>query len=162
MFADRRISQSGCFKKTKHVEFSEKHFLPHDTYTYVCVSRGKKLLFFRKIDVLCFPETPVYVSFSNWENAITGTSKFSEKQRKKSYFYFKIKKKKKKKSSKKRYLITDYLMNILNMQLCVVQSKMLGPVNQNKKTTKWTAVWKSALLPNIRHFYCLYSIYLRY
>ena len=27
--------------------------------TYVCVSRGKKCLFFRNFDVLCFLETPV-------------------------------------------------------------------------------------------------------
>ena len=32
-------SQNGCFKKTKHANFSEKeHFLPTDTQTYMCVS----------------------------------------------------------------------------------------------------------------------------
>ena len=48
-------SQNGCFKKAKHVKISEKHtFL-----TYVCVSGGKKCMFFRNFDVLCFLETPV-------------------------------------------------------------------------------------------------------
>ena len=36
-----------------------KHFLPPDTHTYVCISGGKKYLFFGNFDVLCFPETPV-------------------------------------------------------------------------------------------------------
>ena len=35
-----------------------EHFLPPDTHTYVCVSWGKKCLFFGKFDVLCFLETP--------------------------------------------------------------------------------------------------------
>ena len=35
-------SQNGCYKKTNHAKFSEKHFLPPDTYTYICVSGGKK------------------------------------------------------------------------------------------------------------------------
>ena len=34
--------QKGCFKKTKHARFSEKHFLPPDMHTYMCVSEGKK------------------------------------------------------------------------------------------------------------------------
>ena len=36
-----------------------KHFLPPDTHTYVCVSGGKKCLFFGNFGVLCFLETPV-------------------------------------------------------------------------------------------------------
>ena len=48
-------SQSGCFKKAKHAKISEKHFLPPD----VCVSGGKKCLFFGYFGVLCFLETPV-------------------------------------------------------------------------------------------------------
>ena len=43
-------SQNGCFKKTKHVKFSEKHS---------CVSGGKKYSFFGKFDMICFLETPV-------------------------------------------------------------------------------------------------------
>ena len=35
-------SQNGWYKKTNHAKFSEKHFLPPDTYTYICVSGGKK------------------------------------------------------------------------------------------------------------------------
>ena len=48
---------NGCFKKTKHVKFSEKQvFL---ALWYACVSGGKKCLFFGKFDVLCFLGTPV-------------------------------------------------------------------------------------------------------
>ena len=36
-----------------------KHFLPHDTHTYVCISGGNKCLFSGKFGVLCFLETPV-------------------------------------------------------------------------------------------------------
>ena len=36
-----------------------EHFLSPDMHTYVCVSGGKKCLFFRKIGVLCFFVTPV-------------------------------------------------------------------------------------------------------
>ena len=36
-----------------------KHFLPPGTYTHVCVSGGKKCLFFGNFGVLCFLETPV-------------------------------------------------------------------------------------------------------
>ena len=55
-------SQNGCFKKAKHAKISEKqkHFLPPDTDTYVCVSGGKKLLFFGNFGALCFLETPVF------------------------------------------------------------------------------------------------------
>ena len=48
-------SQNGCFKKAKHAKISEKQtFL-----TPVCVSGGKKCLFFGNFGVLCFLETPV-------------------------------------------------------------------------------------------------------
>ena len=40
-------SRSRCFKKTKHVKFSEKR------------AGGKKCSFFVIFDVLCFIETPV-------------------------------------------------------------------------------------------------------
>ena len=50
-------SQNGCFKKTKHVKFSEKQIFLTPWYTRV--SGGKKNLFFGKFDVLCFLETPV-------------------------------------------------------------------------------------------------------
>ena len=36
-----------------------KHFLPPDMHTHVCVSRGKKCLFFRTFGGLCFLVTPV-------------------------------------------------------------------------------------------------------
>ena len=36
-----------------------EHFLPSDTHTYVCVSRGKKYSFFGKFGGLCFVKTPV-------------------------------------------------------------------------------------------------------
>ena len=35
-----------------------KHFLPPDTHTYVCVTGGKKCSFFGKSGVFCFLETP--------------------------------------------------------------------------------------------------------
>ena len=35
------------------------YFLPSNTHTYVCVSGGKKYLFFGKFGVLCFLITPV-------------------------------------------------------------------------------------------------------
>ena len=50
-------SQNGFFKKTKHAKFPKnEHFLPPDTHTYVCVSRGRKCSFFGKLGVLCFLE----------------------------------------------------------------------------------------------------------
>ena len=53
-------SQDKCFKKTNHAKFSEEQiFLPPDTHTYVCVSGGKKCLFFQKSSVFSFLETPV-------------------------------------------------------------------------------------------------------
>ena len=52
-------SQGGCFKKTKHTKLSKKlTFLTPDTLAQVCVSGGKKCLFFGKFGVLCFLETP--------------------------------------------------------------------------------------------------------
>ena len=36
-----------------------EHFSLSDTHTYVCVSGGKKCLFFGKFDMLCFLLTPV-------------------------------------------------------------------------------------------------------
>ena len=36
-----------------------ERFLPPDTHTYVCVSGGKKCLFFEKFGVFCFLETHV-------------------------------------------------------------------------------------------------------
>ena len=35
-----------------------QHFLPPDTYPYVCVSGVKKCSFFGKFDVLCFLKSP--------------------------------------------------------------------------------------------------------
>ena len=57
----KRESQNGFFKKTKHVKLvKNKHFLSPDTYTYVCVSGVQKRLFSRKIwRALFFVETPV-------------------------------------------------------------------------------------------------------
>ena len=58
-------SQNGCYKKTKHAKFSEKQtfltpwYAHVDTHTFVCVSGGKKCLFFRKFSGLCFVVTPV-------------------------------------------------------------------------------------------------------
>ena len=36
-----------------------KHLLPLDTHTYMCVSGGKKCLFFGNFGVLCLLKTPV-------------------------------------------------------------------------------------------------------
>ena len=36
-----------------------KHFLPPDTHTHVCVSGGKKCSFFGNFGMLCFLETPI-------------------------------------------------------------------------------------------------------
>ena len=36
-----------------------EHVLPRDKHTHVCVSGGKKFSFFGKLDLICFPETPV-------------------------------------------------------------------------------------------------------
>ena len=53
-------SQYGVSKKQRTPSFPKnKQFLPHDAHTYVCVSGGKKCLFFGKFGVLCFLETSV-------------------------------------------------------------------------------------------------------
>ena len=50
----------GVSRKPSKSNFPKnKHFLPSDTRTYVCVSGGKKCSFFGKFGVLCFLETPV-------------------------------------------------------------------------------------------------------
>ena len=47
--------QDGGNKKAKYANFSKnKHVLPPDPHTYVCVSVGKKCSFFGKFGVLCF------------------------------------------------------------------------------------------------------------
>ena len=38
-----------------------KYFLPRDTHRCVCVSRGEKYFFFRKLGVLCFLVTPALI-----------------------------------------------------------------------------------------------------
>ena len=49
-------SQKGCYKKTKHGNFSPKKiFLPPDMYEYI--SGGKKCSFFGKFGGLCFLAT---------------------------------------------------------------------------------------------------------
>ena len=50
----------GVSRKQSTVSFPKKtHFLSPDMPTYVCVSGGKKRLFFGKFGVVCFLETPV-------------------------------------------------------------------------------------------------------
>ena len=45
----------GVWRKQSPPNFLKKElFLPPDTHTYVCVSRGKRCSFFGKLDVLCF------------------------------------------------------------------------------------------------------------
>ena len=52
--------KTGVSRKQSTPNFPKnKHFLPPDTHTYVCISRGKKCLFFGKFDMLCFLETPL-------------------------------------------------------------------------------------------------------
>ena len=51
--------QNGGNKKTSHIKPRNKPFLPPDTHTYVCVSGGKKCLFFWKFGVFCFLVTSV-------------------------------------------------------------------------------------------------------
>ena len=54
-------SQNGCFKKAKHAKFPKnKHFLPPDMHTYVCVSGGKKCLLFGNFDVFAFLKHPFF------------------------------------------------------------------------------------------------------
>ena len=51
-------SQNECFKKAKMPKFPKnKHFVPPDTHTRVCISGGKKYLFFGNFGLLCFLET---------------------------------------------------------------------------------------------------------
>ena len=45
--------------KARQIFRKNENFLPPDTHMYVCVSGGKKCLFFGKFGVLCFLETPV-------------------------------------------------------------------------------------------------------
>ena len=56
-------SQSGCYKKTKHIKFSTKRtFLTPYVCAYlvcVCVSGSKKCSFFGKFGLLCSPVTHV-------------------------------------------------------------------------------------------------------
>ena len=60
LISQKGESQNGCYKQIKHAKFSEKlTFLPPDTHTYVCVSRGKKYQFFGKFGVLHFLVTTV-------------------------------------------------------------------------------------------------------
>ena len=48
-------SQNGGVKKVSMPNFPKNgHFLSPDTYTYVCVSGGKKCSFFGKYGVFCF------------------------------------------------------------------------------------------------------------
>ena len=53
-------SQNWCYRKTKHSKLlKNKHFLPSDTHTYVCISLGKKCSFFGNFSVLYFYVTSV-------------------------------------------------------------------------------------------------------
>ena len=53
--------KTGVSRKQSMPKFPKnKHFLPPDTHTYVCISGGgEKCLFFGNFGVLCFPETSV-------------------------------------------------------------------------------------------------------
>ena len=60
MIKQKCESQNGCFKEKSTPNFwKNKHFLPRQTHTYVCLSGGKKCSFFGKLCVLFFLETPV-------------------------------------------------------------------------------------------------------
>ena len=60
MIKQKCESQNGCFKEKSTPNFwKNKHFLPRQTHTYVCLSGGKKCSFFGKICVLLFLETLV-------------------------------------------------------------------------------------------------------
>ena len=53
-------SQNGGDKKQSTTNFPKnERFLPSDTHTYLCVSGGKKYLFFVKFGELCFLVTSV-------------------------------------------------------------------------------------------------------
>ena len=45
--------------KVRQIFRKKNHLLSPDTYTQVCVSRGKRCSFFEKFDLLCFLVTPV-------------------------------------------------------------------------------------------------------
>ena len=52
--------KTGISRKQRTSNFPKnEHFLPPDTHTYLCISGGKKCLFFGKFVVLYFLETPV-------------------------------------------------------------------------------------------------------
>ena len=52
--------KTGVSRKQSTTNFPKnKHFLPPDTHTYVCVSGGNKCSFFGKFRVLCFLKTPI-------------------------------------------------------------------------------------------------------
>ena len=52
--------KTGVSRKESTPNFlKNEHFLPPDTHTCVCVTEGKKCLFFGKFGVLCLLETPV-------------------------------------------------------------------------------------------------------
>ena len=52
--------RNGCYKETKHTEFSKnEYFLHPDTGMHTCVLRGKKCSFFGKFGGLCVLVTHV-------------------------------------------------------------------------------------------------------
>ena len=56
-------------KITKGAKFSKKRtFLTPDTHTYMCVSGGKKCLFFKKFGGACFLVTPVLSKLINYHS----------------------------------------------------------------------------------------------
>ena len=53
-------SQNGCYKKKSMPNFlKNEYYLLPDKHTYVCLSGGKKCLFFGKFPVSCFLVMPV-------------------------------------------------------------------------------------------------------
>ena len=91
-------SQSGCFKKTKHVKLPEKRtFLTPRSQTYVCVSGGKKRSFFGNLKCFVFLKHPFWdwpyyrrltISFSwifRWSLILEFSSRWIERS-----FYVKI------------------------------------------------------------------------
>ena len=53
--------KTGASRKQNAPNFPKnEHFLPPNMHTYVRVSSGKKCSFFRKFDVLCLLEKPVF------------------------------------------------------------------------------------------------------
>ena len=60
LISQKGESQSSVSRKQRKPHFPKnEHFLPPDTHTYMCVSRGKKCSFFGKFGMLCFLETPI-------------------------------------------------------------------------------------------------------